>query len=111
MKTNQYEHCLIILMFRKTWLILYPFPASLGCQAVSQGPPCLDAKQNLVPLLLSYLPSLQHLGSFESYSGAPLFCLEGGGISGMLLISSGFTLSLRNKDLLITPVSIIELGH
>lgn len=61
MKTNQHEHCLIILMFRKTWLILYHFPASLHCRAVPQGPPCLlpqravpeplcrDAKQNLVP--------------------------------------------------------------
>lgn len=71
MKANQHEYCLIILLFGKTWLILYPFPASLEIQAVSQGPPCLllcarAALQGCKPepctsLLLSYLPSLQSI--------------------------------------------------
>lgn len=38
MKVKQHEHCLFILMFRKTWLILYPFLASCRCWAVSPGP-------------------------------------------------------------------------
>ena len=83
MKANQHEHCLIILMFRKSWLILCPFPAPLRCRAVSQGPPCLllpravpellcrGAEQNLAALHPSEIPvqPAERQGSFESHSG------------------------------------------
>lgn len=96
MKANQHEHCLIILIFRRTWLILHPFLSSFCCQTVSQGAPCLllwwlcqscCAGMQTGALYLSP-PADPAFGLLWEILRASLSSLEGRGISGVLLISN-----------------------